>query len=50
MIISLNQQYNQAFHAMNLIASYTLKFNNLIPNFVASKFQAPFTSAYTTIN
>lgn len=42
MIDKLNTQFTRSFQSIDLISDYTLKFNDLIPNFQTSKFQKPF--------
>ena len=48
-IYNLNAEFYIPFQSINLISSYTLKFNNLVPNFQTANFQKPFTEAAAVI-
>lgn len=50
MIDKINTQFTQSFQSIDLIADYTLKFNDLIPNFQAANFQQPFDETTTLLN
>lgn len=48
-IDKVNSGFSQAFNAIDLLATYTLKFNDLIPNFQSANFLRPFTESATLI-
>ena len=49
MIDKINSQFTNSFKAIDLLSTYTLQFNELIPNFQPANFARPFTQAATLI-